>query len=378
MVTPIYSYDHNVGQSITGGYVYRGSSEGLQGQYFFADFVQSKVFTLQFNGTAWVATERTSQIVPDAGTINNPSSFGEDALGNLYIVDFGGEVFRLTPNVTSADQGDRLNGLAGDDILTGGSGADTLNGGPGADFLNGGPGTDSAVFSGPRSAYLLTDLGIGSVRIVGPDGTDTLWSIERLIFDDIPADHDFNGDGKPDILLQHDSGLPVIWTMDGTTLAGGAVLPNIGPTWHVAAAADFSGDGKADILLQHDSGLPVIWTMDGGSITGAAVLPNAGPTWHVAAAADFSGDGKADILLQHDSGLPVIWTMDGTTITGGAVMPDVGPTWDVAAAEDFSGDGKSDILLQHDSGLPIVWTMDGATVTAPAVLPNPGSDWHLI
>ena len=35
---PIFSYDHTVGQAVIGGYVYRGSgSEGLQGQYFYAD-----------------------------------------------------------------------------------------------------------------------------------------------------------------------------------------------------------------------------------------------------------------------------------------------------------------------------------------------------
>ena len=69
---PIYSYDHTVGRSITGGYVYRGPSDGLQGQYFFADFIQSRVFTLRFDGTSWVATERTSQITYDFGALNNP------------------------------------------------------------------------------------------------------------------------------------------------------------------------------------------------------------------------------------------------------------------------------------------------------------------
>src|SRR5262245_29340789 len=89
-VAPIFSYPHSDGgRSITGGYVYRGESEGLQGQYFFADFVTSQVFTLRFDGTNWVATERTGQITPDVGTIDSPSSFGEDARGNLYLVDIG-------------------------------------------------------------------------------------------------------------------------------------------------------------------------------------------------------------------------------------------------------------------------------------------------
>ena len=59
---PIYTYDHSVGQSITGGYVYRGPGEGLQGHYFFGDFVTGKIFTLHFDGTSWIATDRTAQI----------------------------------------------------------------------------------------------------------------------------------------------------------------------------------------------------------------------------------------------------------------------------------------------------------------------------
>ena len=69
---PIYSYDHSVWQSITGGYVYRGEGEALQGQYFFADFSQGKLFTLRFDGAAWVATERTSQLMTDVGFVTNP------------------------------------------------------------------------------------------------------------------------------------------------------------------------------------------------------------------------------------------------------------------------------------------------------------------
>ena len=103
----------------------------------------SKIFTLHFSNGTWTPTERTSQIVPNVGTIASPSSFGEDAFGNLYVVDFGGEIFRLTPNFVSADQADTLEGLDGDDMLFGGGGNDTLVGGPGADQLMGGAGDDT-------------------------------------------------------------------------------------------------------------------------------------------------------------------------------------------------------------------------------------------
>jgi len=178
-VAPIHFYSHSVGQSITGGYVYRGEGEALQGQYFFADFVQGKVFTLRFDGTMWVATERTSQITTDFGAINNPTSFGEDARGNLYITDFDGEVFRLTPTVPSADQADVLRGLGGDDMLFGGSGNDRLNGGPGADTLIGGPGIDTADYSSSAagvSVSLLSGLGSG-----GDAQKDTLGGIGNIV-----------------------------------------------------------------------------------------------------------------------------------------------------------------------------------------------------
>jgi glucose/arabinose dehydrogenase len=178
-VPPIYSYNHSVGQSITGGYVYRGEGEALQGQYFFADFVQGKIFTLRLDGGSWIATERTPQIAANVGAVNNPSSFGEDGRGNLYLVDFDGDIFKLMPTVASADQADGLRGLGGDDMLFGGSGNDTLDGGAGADALMGGPGMDTADYSlSPAgvTVNLLSGLGAG-----GDAQGDILGGIENII-----------------------------------------------------------------------------------------------------------------------------------------------------------------------------------------------------
>ena len=147
---PIHAYPHGVTASITGGYVYRGESDGLQGQYFFADFQRGTVSTLRFDGSNWIATDRTAQIQTSAGTINSPASFGEDARDNLYVIDIDGEVYRLTPSVTSSDTADTLSGLGGNDRLFGGGGNDTLDGGTGADFLNGGAGDDRYIY---RAGY---------------------------------------------------------------------------------------------------------------------------------------------------------------------------------------------------------------------------------
>lgn len=107
-INPIYDYLHDFsttgGLSVTGGYVYRGPIAELQGQYFFADFITNRLWSLEFDGSAvgdfdgtnfTNFTDWTDSLIPNAGTINNIASFGEDSLGNLYIVDLDGEVFRL-------------------------------------------------------------------------------------------------------------------------------------------------------------------------------------------------------------------------------------------------------------------------------------------
>jgi glucose/arabinose dehydrogenase len=101
-VEPVYDYPHNNsdlgGFSVTGGYVYRGPIEALRGHYFFADFVTNRIWSFQYDTESNQIADfqdRTDQIQTDAGTIDGITSFGEDALGNLYIVTIGGDVFRL-------------------------------------------------------------------------------------------------------------------------------------------------------------------------------------------------------------------------------------------------------------------------------------------
>ena len=65
----------------------------------------------------------------------------------------------------------------------GGRGNDTLIGNSADNSLDGGAGDDTVVFSGARAAYTVTDLG-GSVRVAGPEGTDTISNVEKLAFSD--------------------------------------------------------------------------------------------------------------------------------------------------------------------------------------------------
>jgi Ca2+-binding RTX toxin-like protein len=75
-------------------------------------------------------------------------------------------------------------GGAGDDTITGNDADNTLRGAGGSDSIDGGSGFDSAVFSGVRAAYSLTAIGGNGLKVVGPDGADTLTNVEQLVFDD--------------------------------------------------------------------------------------------------------------------------------------------------------------------------------------------------
>jgi hypothetical protein len=97
-VFPIFEYDHGQGSSVTGGYVYRGPIEALQGKYFFADFGSGNIWTAEPDGQGGFDVNNvTSLFTTDAGSIGNIASFAEDGVGNLYIIDiFGGQLFQIT------------------------------------------------------------------------------------------------------------------------------------------------------------------------------------------------------------------------------------------------------------------------------------------
>lgn len=91
---PIHEYQNAGGDvSVTGGYVYRGNAvPSLLGRYVFADFGGS-LWSFAFDGTTVTdLVSHTAELNTSAFSI---SSFGEDASGELYIVDLGGGVWKI-------------------------------------------------------------------------------------------------------------------------------------------------------------------------------------------------------------------------------------------------------------------------------------------
>ncbi|TGK00605.1 glucose dehydrogenase [Leptospira semungkisensis] len=88
---PLVEYDHETGQSITGGYVYRGKNLSfLLGWYVFADFVSGKFFAFE------TGKGKRPKLMLLKESHYQISTFGRDPSGELYFADFGtGNIFRL-------------------------------------------------------------------------------------------------------------------------------------------------------------------------------------------------------------------------------------------------------------------------------------------
>lgn len=109
LTPPVTEYGHGTGprqgRSVIGGYVYRGPVASLAGHYVFGDFISGNIWSVPaaslVQGSLLASSNyerRNTDFTPDAGTIDQLASFGEDSAGNLYIIDLDGEIFMVRPD----------------------------------------------------------------------------------------------------------------------------------------------------------------------------------------------------------------------------------------------------------------------------------------
>ena len=86
------------GCSVTGGYIYRGKNKPeLYGRYFFGDYCTGKVWSLKNNNGNIEVIEHTQELLK---TMDKQqfylSSFGEDENGELFLINYSGEIYSIT------------------------------------------------------------------------------------------------------------------------------------------------------------------------------------------------------------------------------------------------------------------------------------------
>jgi len=166
---------------------------------------------------------------------------------------------------------------------------------------------------------------------------------------------DFNGDGKPDLVVAN-SGSGQSGYSDGSV----SVLLGQGDgTFHTAvnytaglaprsvAVGDLNGDGKPDMAVAN-WGFPNVGSVSlllgrGDGTFQDAVNYRSGDRTYSVAVADFNGDGKLDLVAGHNNGVAILLgNGDGT------LQPPVnygaGAIWSVAVG-DLNGDSRPDLIV---------------------------------
>jgi hypothetical protein len=197
------------------------------------------------------------------------------------------------------------------------------------------------------------------------------------------AGHDFNCDGRGDILVLRGHSdvstqtLPVAVLLndrrggfvEGTASVFAGSVPRITANRQVVVA-DFNGDGRPDVfLVDHGNDHPpfpgaqnkvLLSTSDCRYVDGTAGLPQQTDFTHSAASGDFDGDGDIDLYIGNfsDPDHPAqIWINDGTgrfAVGTGRLPPPSPMPFDYlsALAVDVDRDGAVDLVLGASQGVP--------------------------
>jgi glucose/arabinose dehydrogenase len=331
LVDPIHEYEHPVGFVVTGGFVYRGVALGprYQGRYFFADFATARLWSigLAIDGGTGAAT--ATDLIDHTDELGGPaaigaiSSFGRDSNGELYIVQYGGAIMKIVPQLVVHQV-----------------------------FRN--------TSTGDVAAWLMNGLTLLQGAYIY-SGLPLAWRIDGI--------GDLNGDHKSDLIFRNaNTGDVAVWLMNGTTIAQGVVVHSGLPmAWRLDGVGDLDGDQNDDLIFRNTStGDVAAWLMNGGVLKqGAVIYAGLSSSWQINGVGDLNGDGRADLVFRHgQTGDVAGWLMNGLTLAQGAVIwSGVALAWRIDGIGDLNGDGKADLVFRHtQSGDVAGWLMNGLAV----------------
>lgn len=103
-IEPIWEYHHEIGKSITGGFVYRGQERPeLQGLYLYADYVTGRLWALKYDE----AKKRVVANHPIKDKALPIMSYGEDEKGEVYLLTYsatGKGIYKFVPRANGASK----------------------------------------------------------------------------------------------------------------------------------------------------------------------------------------------------------------------------------------------------------------------------------
>jgi hypothetical protein len=152
---------------------------------------------------------------------------------------------------------------------------------------------------------------------------------------------DFNGDGKPDIIVTAPRLNSVSVLLNtGNGAFGTAQTYAVGGTPTAVALGDLSGDGRLDIVTANSNGTVSVLPNTATGTFGAAQTYAVGGPANSVALGDFNHDGRLDIATTGSTETDVLLNTGNGTF---AAYQKVGPAGSAVVAADFKGDGYIDL-----------------------------------
>ncbi|WP_164745329.1 FG-GAP-like repeat-containing protein [Georgenia faecalis] len=241
--------------------------------------------------------------------------------------------------------------------------------------------------SGHRANILnpeLTDIGVGYAR----SSSGRYYATQNFAAypgSPVPATsigrHDYNGDGRADVLAVNGSGQLLLYPGNGR--GGWQSARTIGNGWQghdLVAPGDFNGDGRSDLLAVAPGGQLYFYA---GRTNGFAARVQIGTGWqvftHVFSPGDFSGDGRADVIGVRPNGEMTLYYGTGAGRVSGSAR--IGTGWqiynDVLPGGDFNGDGRADLFAKDASGrLFAYYNRGGSTMSSRVQIGNGWTDFR--
>jgi hypothetical protein len=199
---------------------------------------------------------------------------------------------------------------------------------------------------------------------------------------------DFNGDGRPDVVISNQGGntsnSAYVYINSAGTLPSTrtAILTGIG-TPIGESVGDFNGDGKADIAIVDNAAVIKVYNNTGTALstTPTSSLTTANLSPEYTTLGDFNGDGKIDLAVVYNSGTSgtsgvgiFLNTGTGLSTTASSTL-NLGTSSSapyVPVAADFNGDGKTDLAVGAQ-GVSSVYINSGSALPTSASYTLSGS-----